>query len=137
MDAKMTAKRTSGWFRSDETYERMAWAAIFFLGAGLLLVEISGILEDIDWYNGWSFFFLGLGTLMVLGAIIRRTMLGRRIEGMGAVCGIILIAIGLDGLLDPVMIWPILLVLFGVLILVNALLRPRFEGDVDDWDMPN
>lgn len=137
MDGKMMANRTSGWWRSDETYERIAWAAIFFLGATLLLVEVSGIFEDIEWYNGWSFFFLGLGTLMVLGAIIRRTVLGRRIEGMGAVCGIILIAIALDGLLEPVMIWPILLVLFGVLILVSALLRPRFEGDVDDWDMPN
>jgi hypothetical protein len=137
MDGKMTAKRTSGWWRSDETYERIAWAAIFFLGAALLLVEILGILEDVEWYNGWSFFFLGLGTLMVLGAIIRRTLLGRRIEGMGAVCGIILIAIGLHGLLDLILIGPIVLVVSGGLIMVSALLRPRFEGDVDDWDMPN
>jgi len=137
MDGKMTSKRTSGWWRSDETYERMAWAVIFFLGAALLMVEIFGITKDIEWYSGWDVFFLGLGTVMVMSSIIRRTALGRRIEGMGAICGLILIAIGMNGMLDFNMIWPILLVIFGVLILVSTLLRPRFEGDVDDWDMPN
>ncbi len=137
MDGKITAKRTYEWWRSDETYERISWAAIFFMGAALLLIEIFGITEDIGWYNGFDLFFLGLGTVMVLSSIIRRTVLGRRIEGMGAVCGLILISIGINRIVDMVLIWPILLIIFGILILVSALLRPKFEGDVDDWDMPN
>jgi hypothetical protein len=137
MSENKTASKISGWYRSDETYERVAWAVIFFLGAALLLVEVSGIADGIGWYNGWDIFFLGLGSVMVLGAIARRTALGRRVEGLGAVCGIILVAIGLDGILGFDLFWPIVLVVIGALVLHSAFARPKLDGDVDDWDMPS
>jgi hypothetical protein len=136
MSENKNASRISGWWRSDETYERVAWAAIFFLGAALLLVEVSGITDGIGWYNGWDVFFLGLGSVMVLSAIARRTALGRRVEGLGAICGLVLIAIGMDGILGFGLIWPIILVVIGALILYSAFARPKLDGDVDDWDMP-
>ncbi len=86
MTENKNASRIAGWWRSDETYERVAWAVIFFLGDALLLVEVSGITDGIGWYNGWDLFFLGLGSVMVLSAIARRTALGRRVEGLGAIC---------------------------------------------------
>lgn len=137
MTENKTASKMAGWWRSDENYERVAWAVIFFLGAALLLVEVSGIAGGIGWYNGWDIFFLGLGSVMVLGAIARRTVLGRRVEGLGAICGIILVAVGLDGILGFDLFWPIVLVVIGALALHSAFARPKLEGDVDDWDMPN
>jgi len=137
MEQKKIIETISRLWKSDEACERIAWAVIFFLGATLLLVEISDLAEKIEWYNGWDIFFIGLGSVMVLNAIIRRKALGRRIEGLGAICGLILFGIGFDGMLDFDLIWPVLLVIFGTLILLSALLRSRFDGDVDDWDMPN
>jgi len=135
MTENKTASKMAGWWRSDENYERVAWAVIFFLGAALLLVEVSGIADGIGWYNGWDIFFLGLGSVMVLGAIARRTVLGRRVEGLGAFCGIILVAVGLDGILGFDLFWPIILVVIGALVLHSAFARPKLDGDVDDWDM--
>jgi peptidoglycan/LPS O-acetylase OafA/YrhL len=137
MTENKTASKMAGWWRSDENYERVAWAVIFFLGAALLLVEVSGIADGIGWYNGWAIFFLGLGSVMVLGAIARRTALGRRVEGLGAFCGIILVAVGLDGILGFDLFWPIILVVIGALVLHSAFARPKLDGDVDDWDMPS
>jgi hypothetical protein len=137
MTENKTASKMAGWWRSDENYERVAWAVIFFLGAALLLVEVSGIADGIGWYNGWDIFFLGLGSVMVLGAIARRTVMGRRIEGLGAICGIILVAVGLDGILGFDLFWPIVLVVIGALALHSAFARPKLDGDVDDWDMPS
>jgi len=136
MSENMNAGRTSGWWRSDETYERVAWAGIFFLGAVLLLVELSGIMDGISWYNGWDVFFLGLGSVMALSAIARRTVLGRRVDGLGAICGLILIGVGVDGILGFGLIWPIILIVIGALFLHAAFARPKLDGDVDDWDMP-
>ena len=137
MTENKTASKMAGWWRSDESYERVAWAVIFFLGAALLLVEVSGITDGIGWYNSWDIFFLGLGSVMVLGAIARRTALGRRVEGLGAICGVILVAVGLDGILGFDLFWPIVLVVIGALVLHSAFARPKLDGDVDDWDMPS
>ena len=137
MTENKTASKMAGWWRSDENYERVAWAVIFFLGAALLLVEVSGITDGIGWYNSWDIFFLGLGSVMVLGAIARRTALGRRVEGLGAICGVILVAVGLDGILGFDLFWPIVLVVIGALVLHSAFARPKLDGDVDDWDMPS
>jgi len=137
MTENKTASKMAGWWRSDENYERVAWAVIFFLGAALLLVEVSGITDGIGWYNSWDIFFLGLGSVMVLGAIARRTALGRRVEGLGAFCGVILVAVGLDGILGFDLFWPIVLVVIGALVLHSAFARPKLDGDVDDWDMPS
>jgi len=137
MTENKTASKMAGWWRSDESYERVAWAVIFFLGAALLLVEVSGIADGIGWFNGWDIFFLGLGSVMVLGAIARRTALGRRVEGLGAICGVILVAVGLDGILGFDLFWPIVLVVIGALVLHSAFARPKLDGDVDDWDMPS
>lgn len=121
------------WYRTD-AHEGMGWALIFLMAATLLSIEISGMTSDIGWWDGWAVFFLGLGIIVLFGAVVRRVVIGRRIEGFGAVCGTFMIAIGVDGILGVEWIWPIVLGAVGVLILFSVLTQPNYEDDVADWD---
>ena len=121
------------WYRTD-AHESVGWALIFLLAATLVIIDISGMTNGIGWWDGWAVFFLGLGIIVLMGAVVRRIVLGYRVEGFGAVCGIVLVAIGVDGLLGIEWIWPIVLTAIGVLILVSVFAKPDYEDDVDEWD---
>jgi len=134
METKDAKNASASWWMTDARYEPIAWAAIFFLGATTLLIEMSGLADGVGWWDGWAVFFLGLGTIMVLGNVVRRTLLGRRIEWFGAVCGMVLVAIGVENIAGFGWVWPALLFIIAALFLHSALARPKMEGEVDDWD---
>jgi hypothetical protein len=121
------------WYRTD-AHEGLGWALIFLMAATLLAIEISGVTSGIGWWDGWAVFFLGLGIIVLLGAVVRRIVIGRRVEGFGAVCGTVMVAIGVDGLLGVEWIWPIVLGAIGALILFSVFAQPSYEDDVEEWD---
>jgi len=121
------------WYRTD-AHEGVGWALIFLMAAVLVAVDISGAASGVGWWDGWAVFFLGLGTIVLMGAVVRRIVIGRRVEGFGAVCGTVLVAIGIDGLAGVEWIWPVVLGAIGVLIIFSVVYSPEYEDDVDDWD---
>jgi hypothetical protein len=120
------------WYKRD-AHEDVGWAAIFLLAATLLSIEISGMTSDIGWWDGWAVFFLGLGIIILAGAVVRPIVIGSKVEGFGAVCGTFMVAIGVDGLLGVEWIWPIVLGAVGVLILFSVFKEVEYENEVDDW----
>ena len=121
------------WWKTD-AHEAVGWALIFLWAASILFFEVSGAAADVAWWDGWALFFLGLGIIVLTGTVVRRIIIGRSIEGFGAVCGVFMVAGGVDGLVGVEWIWPVALGAVGVLILIYAVAFPRYEDDVYDWE---
>lgn len=101
--------------RADERgrqLDSVAWA-LFFIWIGVsLLANVS-----------WGWFLVGVGVL-ILGVELLRRQMDLPVDGFWVACGVAFLAAGLwllFGLAWPVT--PILLILFGTILLGKALLR--------------
>lgn len=98
----------------------LIWAGLVFLGDNL------GLLARFRPLEAWDLIFIGAGILVILGALIRLLMPEYRRPVTGSVIlGVILLAIGLQGLVGWGLIWPGALIIIGLFLLVRGFIwRP-------------
>lgn len=99
----------------------ITWALIFIWGGLVLFAETSGFARNIRWWEGWAVFFTGMGTIIVVLALIRLLLPEYHQPILGSlILGIIFLGIGLGGLIGWVFIWPIALIIIGLIILLRG-----------------
>ena len=113
-------KKSKGWeekWRPDR-WDGIGWALIFIWGALVLLAQSTNYSTNFSWWDGFSVFITGIGIIVLLGLFIpthRHRMVGSLIFGF------ILIGIGLGGLVEWNLVWPLVLFTIGIIILLKAI----------------
>ena len=123
---KMDEKTWEEKHRSDPL-SRVIWAGILIWAGLVLLANNIGILRDVPLLGGmdaWSIAFAGAGLIVLVEVLIRLVVP----EYSGPVIGsliiaLVLLGIGLDDLVGWSIIWPAIVIGFGVVILFRALVR--------------
>lgn len=111
-------------FWKNDRLDTLWWALVFIWAGLVLLAETSGFAESIAWWDGWSVFFIGAGGLVLLGTLLRLALPAyRRKISETLIFGLILLAIGLGNFW--VGIWPLALILVGLVILRGVFARRR------------
>ncbi len=123
---KEDEKQEKSW---DEKWRRdpltgLFWAAVLIWAGIVLLGENFGVLAPFERVQSWSLILLGAGVLLLIEAAIRLLLPAyrRRVTG-NVILGLIFIAIGVGDLVNIEIVWPLLLIAFGVFILFRAFLR--------------
>ncbi len=123
---KMDEKTWDEKHRSDPL-SRVIWAGILIWAGVVLLVNNLDILRDIPLLGGmsaWSLAFAGAGLIILVEVLIRLVVP----EYSGPIIGsliiaLVLLGIGLDDLVGWSIVWPSIVIGFGVVILFRALVR--------------
>jgi len=123
---KMDEKTWEEKHRSDPL-SRVIWAGILIWAGVVLLANNLGLLRDLPLLGGmsaWSIAFAGAGLIILVEVLIRLVVP----EYSGPVIGsliiaLVLLGIGLDDLVGWSIIWPAIVIGFGVVILFRALAR--------------
>lgn len=121
-------KVETGWrafFRSNRG-DALGWALIFFWGAIVLLLEVTGSVASVSWWNGWSVFFIGFGAIVLAGAVISTRLKMWEKAGWNYIIGTILLGLGLSGIVGSACegwIWVLVLVVIGAVILLGAFVK--------------
>lgn len=125
---KQEEKEEKSW---DEKWRRdplnaAAWALILMWAGVVLLADNFGMLDWIPRLEGWSFFFLGAGGILILEIILRLLLPAYRqpVTGNLILAGVF-IAIGLGSILDWRCIGPGILIAIGAYLLITGVLRRR------------
>ncbi len=107
------------------------WSGV---GWGLFLILIGTLFvgQNTGWLNGngWLYFAIGLGSILVIGVLVRYFIGHNRIWSMfgGLAAGLALIYIGMAFLYGFGDWWPLALIIIGLGYLVKALWRNRAES---------
>jgi len=117
--------RGKGKRQQQDLIDGVFFGLAFIWGALVLAADLSGLKTDFTWWTtGWRIFFLGVGILALLGAMIRLALPEyRRKIGEGIVFGCIFLGIGLGD--QGAWIWPVLLGIVGLTILRGVFLQRR------------
>ena len=123
---KMDEKTWEEKHRSDPL-SRVIWAGILIWAGVVLLANNLDIIRDIPLLGGmsaWSLVFAGAGLIILVEVLIRLVVP----EYSGPVIGsliiaLVLLGIGLDDLVGWSIVWPTIVIGFGVVILFRALVR--------------
>jgi hypothetical protein len=123
---KMDEKTWEEKNRSDPL-SRVIWAGILIWAGVVLLANNLGILRDVPFLGdmgAWSLAFAGAGLIILVEVLIRLVVP----EYSGPIIGsliiaLVLLGIGLDDLVGWSIIWPVIVIGFGVIILFRALVR--------------
>ena len=101
------------------------WWAVVLIWAGLVFgADSIGIVPQIGDADGWSWIFVGAGTLEVLGSLYRSASLSvPKPTAWDWVWASFCLIIGLGDFTTPNVGWPLLLILVGGVTLVNVLCR--------------
>jgi hypothetical protein len=136
-EAEKMAEKGEGYYEAEkgrmyaEKYQRdplsgAIWAGIFILAGLILLADNMGYLPKIGSAGALNWIALGAGCLLLLEVIVRVVSpdYARPIVGRIIFAGILMFA-GLSGLVNIESAWPLILVVIGVAVLANAILRRR------------
>ena len=100
----------------------ITWAACF-IWAGLVLIpdKYNYITTTTSW-GEWSLIFVGAGVIVLLGMLIGRirSRLYRQ-TWKRTILALVLLGIGLQGIVGWRIIWPIILIVIGVLIVLRGI----------------
>ena len=123
---KMDEKTWDEKHRSDPL-GRVIWAGILIWAGVVLLVNNLGILSDVPLLGGmsaWSLAFAGAGVIILVEVLIRLVVPDYSGPVIGSlIVALILLGIGLDDVVGWSIIWPSIVIGFGVVILFRALFR--------------
>jgi len=98
------------------------WAIILIWAGAVFLVGNMGFLAGFEWYDAWPIILVGAGMIVLLEAVVRLIVPSyRRPIGGTLFLGFILVGIGLGDLLNTNLIWPLILIAFGLLLLLRGL----------------
>jgi hypothetical protein len=108
------------WWESDRM-DAIGWALAFIWGALVLLAEPTGFAERHSWWDGWGVFFVGAGTIVLAGTVVRLLIPAyRRKIVTGLIFGLILLAIGVGDEAPWEWVWPTVLGAIGIAINRNS-----------------
>jgi len=112
------------WVR--DTLATITWGLIvIWAGLVFFLANMGREFLGIRWDNTWSWIFLGAGLLLLLEIVLRLVIPDyRRPVGGRVFLAVILLAIGLGGVVEIAVTWPIILIAVGLVILFGAFRRP-------------
>lgn len=115
----------------DEKWRRdplsaIVWATILIWAGVVFLASNLGFLTGFEWYDAWPIVLIGAGMILLLEAGFRLLVPSyRRAIGGTLLVGFILLGIGLGDLLNTNLIWPLILIAFGLSLLLRGLFRNR------------
>ncbi len=96
----------------------LIWAGLVLLAGNLQLFDLVSIVD------GWDFFFVGAGVILLLEVGFRLIVPAYRQPIIGnVILAIIFLAIGLGGLINWGIIWGMAIVGIGIYILLSGILR--------------
>jgi hypothetical protein len=103
--------------------------AVILIWGGLVALAGTLNLFNFDWEgHGWAIFLIGTGVILV-GKVIFRALVPdfRRAIGASLIIGLILLAVGIFDVIawNWNYIWPIILVVIGLVILLRGIFRRR------------
>lgn len=103
------------------------WAGILIWVGVALLANNLGILDSVPFLNQfepWSLAFAGAGVIVLFEVLIRLTVPQYSGPVIGTlIFGLILLSIGMGEILAWGLIWPVIVIVVGLLILMRALMR--------------
>ena len=115
----------------DEKWRRdplsgIVWATILIWAGVVFLAGNMGFLGGLGMLDSWPIVLIGAGVILLLEVGVRLLMpTYRRPIGGALFFGFILIGIGLGDLLDTDLIWPLILIAFGLSLLLRGFFRNR------------
>jgi hypothetical protein len=105
----------------------MIWAGILIWVGIALLANNLGILDNVPFleqFEPWSLAFAGAGVIVLLEALIRLTVPEYSGPVIGTlIFGLILLSVGMGDVVQWGVIWPIVVIVAGVLILLRSFSR--------------
>jgi hypothetical protein len=105
----------------------MIWAGILIWVGAALLANNLGFLDDVPFlqqFEAWSLAFAGAGVIVLLEVLIRLTVPEYSGPVIGTlIFGLILLSIGMGDIVQWSFIWPVIVIVAGVLILFRAMTR--------------
>ena len=105
----------------------MIWAGILIWVGVSLLANNLGLLESVPFLNQfepWSLAFAGAGVIILFEVLIRLTVPQYSGPVIGTlIFGLIILSIGMGEVLAWGLIWPVIVIVAGVLILLRAFMR--------------
>jgi hypothetical protein len=109
------------WDRLDALW----WALVFMWGALVLVVDTTSLSDGLDWWDGAGVFWIGAGSLALIGVPLRLGMTSYRSKvGWTLFFGTIFLSFGLAGMAGPA--WLALpMVVVAVLILGTTVSASR------------
>ncbi len=100
------------------------WAGILILAGLIFLADNMGYLPKIGNAQVWHWIVFGAGIALLLEALVRTLSpdYARPVTGRFILSGV-LIVVGASGIINTELTWPLILVVIGIGILINTLLR--------------
>jgi hypothetical protein len=102
------------------------WAAVLIWAGLVLLGDNLGLLTRFEGLQAWSIIALGAGVILLAEVVIRLLVPSYRRPVLGTIIlAAVLLAVGLGSYISWNVIWPIALIVIGLIVLLGALLRRR------------
>ena len=110
----------------EKLVDRVGWGLFLILMGGLFFADNKGWLNG----NGWLYFAIGLGSILVIGFLVRYFVGHNTIWSIfgGLAAGLALIFIGIAFLNGLGNWWPIALIIIGVGYLLKGFLHHKSES---------
>jgi hypothetical protein len=103
-----------------------AWAAIFIWAGLVLLADNMRLLTRFERLDAWAIILIGAGLIVLVEVAVRLLVPAYRRPVVGSIIfGIILLALGTGNVIGWGAIWPVVLIVLGVVILARGLFRSR------------
>jgi hypothetical protein len=120
-EEKRSEKQWDEKFRKDPV-RGISFAIILIWGG---IAALIGTLVNASWWKSWAVFFAGTGIILLLKALFRLRPEYRRPLGGTVIIGLILLGIGLGDLVGWVYIWPVILIVLGLILVGWVFFRRR------------
>ncbi len=118
-DEKHREKQFDEKFRRDPV--RGILLATLLIWGGI--VALIGSLVSASWWKSWSIFLAGAGIILLLKSLFRLRPEHRRPVGGTVIIGLVLLGVGLGDLVGWTYIWPVVLIIIGVILVSWVFLR--------------
>jgi hypothetical protein len=101
----------------ERTSDGIGWGLLFILIGSLFFAQNKGWLGG----QGWAYFAMGLGVILVIGSLVRYFGGNNRWSAFGRlVIGLALVYVGISSIYGFGEWWPAVLIVIGIACLVNA-----------------
>jgi rRNA maturation protein Nop10 len=108
----------------DKTVPIVGGLILIWLGVMAYLAQTQYM--GITWANGWGYFLLGIGVILVLQAVIRYVTLPSKGSAIGSLIGgFVLIIVGLAGAYGIQDWWYLVFIAIGVVVIISGITATR------------
>lgn len=104
----------------------IVWAGILIWAGLVLLADNLRLLTRFERLDAWALIFMGAGVIVLLEVVVRLVVPAyRRAVTGNLILGLVLLGIGLGNQVGWNVIWPLMLIAFGVFILLRGVIWRR------------